>query len=333
MAKSTRHQHIVPRAYLRGFADAGNQVVVWRRGQQSEQRLHISNVAVRKDFYNFSMPSGAKSDALESWLGQAIESPAAPLLKALRTTTGPLDVATSDSTVLARFVAAQLLRTPTVAGHMRDIDDHLRPLLHTLEILRAAGLSAADLTAAEMAEWQAAGSRMAQAHTAAGGENSRLRTIMRTFDGFATALGGRRWSVLATSDHLLITGDAPVVTLSPFETGWRGLLPPGAPVLMPITPSRLLVGEEHPLSKEHILRPEFAFAVNRQIAVNADDAIIKAPGTDWPTYLSLAPARPRLPSPKITMNPSAGVPQQITYPAISDPAVSDLLQQLDADAE
>ncbi|TCO33053.1 uncharacterized protein DUF4238 [Kribbella steppae] len=329
MAKSTQHQHVVPRAYLRGFADATKHVVVWRRGQHPEHRLHISNVAVRKGFYSFSMPGGAKSDGIEAWLDRSIESPAAPVLKALCATTGPLQ-GSGEAGVLARFVAAQLLRTPTVAGHMRDIDEHLRPFLFTLELLKAEGLNAADLSAAEMYQWQMAGRQMAETHGTLGDENSRLRTIMRTFDGFAAALSCRSWTVLAATDDLLITGDAPVATLNPLQSGWKGLLPAGAPVLMPITPTRLLVGEEHPLGQDHILRPELARAVNEEVAANADDAIIKAPSSSWPTYLDLASAPPKLPPPNITMEPSQAPPTQLTYPAISDPTVKDLLKQLGA---
>ncbi|MFI6833715.1 DUF4238 domain-containing protein [Kribbella sp. NPDC050241] len=236
----------------------------------------------------------------------------------------------AEAGVLARFVAAQLLRTPTMAGHMHDIDEHLRPFLFTLELLKAEGLNAADLSAAEMYQWQMAGTQMAETHSTPVDENSRLRTIMRTFDGFATALSGRSWTVLAATDDLLITGDAPVVTLKPLQSGWKGLLPPGAPVLMPITPTRLLVGEENPLGQDDVLRPQLARAVNEEVAANADDAIIKAPSSTWPTYLDLASARPKLPPPKITIEASQAPPTQLTYPAISDPTVKDLLKQLGA---
>ncbi len=244
----------------------------------------------------------------------------------LRAASGPFRGGTADLVSLTRFVAAQLLRTPTVAAYMGDIDDHIRPIAYTMELLKQAGLSAADLTEAELDDWRQSGQRMADEHATSGDRESRLRTIMRKFVEFADELSARQWATLVSDDPLLITGDAPVATLNPTGVGWQGLLPPGAPVLMPLTPTRLLVGEEVALSGDVVLTPELARAVNDQIALNVDDALIKEPSAAWPSYLDLRPSRPRLPAPRITMTKSDAAPTPLVYP-VTDPAVGQLLKK------
>ena len=329
MAKNKEHQHVVPKAYLRGFANADEEVSVRRRGEKQTKLLHINNVAVRSGFYNFVDLAGQQTDTLENWFDTDIESPAAPVLKSLRAASGPFRGGTADLVSLTRFVAAQLLRTPTVAAYMGDIDDHIRPIAYTMELLKQAGLSAADLTEAELDDWRQSGQRMADEHATSGDRESRLRTIMRKFVEFADELSARQWATLVSDDPLLITGDAPVATLNPTGVGWQGLLPPGAPVLMPLTPTRLLVGEEVALSGDVVLTPELARAVNDQIALNVDDALIKEPSAAWPSYLDLRPSRPRLPAPRITMTKSDAAPTPLVYP-VTDPAVGQLLRKLGA---
>ena len=67
--KPTRRSHVVPRAYLQGFADGKNQLTCLRRDKSSQYALSTSDASVIRDFY--ALPGHpVRIDAFEQTLGR-----------------------------------------------------------------------------------------------------------------------------------------------------------------------------------------------------------------------------------------------------------------------
>lgn len=175
---------------------------------------------------------------------------------------------------------------------------------------------------------------------------SRLRTIARKFDEFATEFATWHWTLSSTNgvrqqaghdtggDCWLITADAPVATISFEPGGWHGILPEGSPLFMPVSPTHLLIAEKHPLGEPlERVTPELAWLVNRRLSAEAYESIFVHPSLEWPADLSFARERPTLPTPTVTWGRSAPEVQPTfpaKYPPLRDLTVAALLKTLGA---
>jgi hypothetical protein len=160
---------------------------------------------------------------------------------------------------------------------------------------------------------------------------SLLRTFLREFVKTKETMTAWRWSVAVSPEPLLIISDAPVATLN-LEPGWHGILPPGSPACMPLSPRHLLVGEPNPLGPHlTVLTTELARMVNERVTAEAHNAIYTTPERPWPSYLHLGPTPPTLPPANITWSdgdPGAPSTFPASYPEISDPKVAALIHDL-----
>lgn len=320
-----RH-HTVPKVYLRGFAEDGRVDVRRRSGET--RCLALDSVAVRTDFYNFRTSTGVKVGSVEQWFANHIEGPVGTVLGRLRRGENP---APGDVATLAAFVSAQLLRTVTTASRMEQIDDHLRPLLILIEVCKQQRIDMMTLSADQRAHLlRLAREASAPYFSAEDDRRSRLRTLLREADKIASQLSSWHWAVLASDNPVLITGDAPAVTIQT-EDGWRGVLPAGSPVYLPLSPTRLLIGERVKLSDEQHLSAQLATAVNHAVAAEANDAIMTAPSVGWPSDIHLSRHRPTLPEPRVTLSRSNGQSTlPATYPTVASPQIRSLLRELEA---
>lgn len=154
--------------------------------------------------------------------------------------------------------------------------------------------------------------------------------FLREFDRLSTLLADWKWSVLtsASTTVALITSDAPVAVLPGSAGGWRGILPAGSQVFIPINSRQLILGEPHPLGGGDQLDVDLVRAVNAQLAVEAYDAVFADPSRDWPDLPTLTSTRPHVPTPT-TVTWSRGDEQTktfpVTYPEIADSSVQQLI--------
>lgn len=328
--KLKKHQHVVPRAYLRGWADTEDHVAVLDRGSADPQRFSVSNSAVRNRFYNFAGADGAETDVVENWLDKHIEAPVGETLKALRAGAGIGDV--NKATVI-NFTVAQLVRTPTVFAFMEHFDEHLGAMFVLMEAAKNGGFDLLALSDADRDRYlafarRAWAARQDERDTRA----SKLRTMVRKLDEVSTQVTAWHWSVLASLEPVLISGDSPVVTLNPTGYDWSGLIPDGSPLWMPLSPTLLLVAEPvKPLGAQSGFNGELAEFVTGALARQADRALFNAPGLAWPPGLVFPAQKPTLPEPTVTWSrPDGPTTFPATYPPVASAAVEALLKELGA---
>lgn len=327
--KLKKHHHVVPRSYLKGWADDAKHVAVLERGQAAARRLPVSHAAVRSSFYNFLEDTGGQSDAVEEWFGKHVESPMGPVLRQLRQGVAPREV---DEPAIRTFAVTQLVRTPTVFAYMAQLDTHLGPLLLFAEACKTAGVNPADLEAPAR-ERLIVAAREAWEGTVTGDDRaSHLRTMARQLDELAVRVESWHVTVLQSPRPALITSDAPVATLNMREPGWGGLLPSDSPLLMPLSPTQLLLLDPvRPLTSNRDLSVDLARVVNTRLAAQADRAIFNHPALSWPANVVLPAQRPGLPSPTTTWGRFEGKPTlPAQFPVPASAAVAELLEALNA---
>ena len=330
MTKVKKHQHVVPRAYLRGWADTEDHVAVLDRGSAGPRRFSVSNSAVRKRFYNFAGADGVETDVVENWLGKHIEAPVGETLKALRAGAGIGDV--NKETVI-NFTVAQLVRTPTVFAFMEHFDEHLGATMLLVHAAKSGGFDLLALSDADRDRYLAVAKRAwAARRDERDTRASKLRTMARKLDEVSTLVSSWHWSVLTSPEPILISGDSPVVTLSPTGYDWSGLIPDGSPLWMPLSPIMLLVAEPvKPLGSQLVLSGELAEFVLSALARQADRALFNAPGRPWPSGLVFPAQKPTLPEPRVTWSKADGrATFPATYPPVASAVVDALLRELGA---
>ena len=104
-AIDTMGLHYVPKLYLRGFANHDGRLWTFDRAERRHYCSTINKVAQQSKFY---------SDELERTFCSEVETPAAPVLRAIREKE---QVDSNGKEVVARYLAAQLKRVP--AGKQR----------------------------------------------------------------------------------------------------------------------------------------------------------------------------------------------------------------------
>lgn len=322
MNRLKRHNHTVARVLLKGFAH--NSLVRMLRRDGTDRSIPVARAAVGYDFYLFNK-EGNKTDAVENWFDTQVESPMGALLPRLRQGVQP---ATSDVPALAKFVAASLLRTESVRSYMEQIDAHTGPVLLVSEAWKQEGIQPEDLAESDVARWleiaAEAYQKMEQPLDEA--RRSRLRTMLRHYDVLTQRLKGWSWTVTTTDSPIFITGDAPVVAFDIESEGFHGIIPPGSPVFMPVSPRSLLVGEEHPLSPGRLLDPKLASLINMALAREAHGAIFCHPSTPLPKNFKLPAHAPTLNAPRVTIarsDPGTSPTFPATYPNVGDSTVAD----------
>jgi len=97
--------HYVPKLYLRGFANRDERLWAFDRAARRCFWSTIDNVAQQSKFY---------SDELEQIFCSEVETPAAPVFRAIRERDG---IDSNGKEIIARYLAAQLKRVP--AGKQR----------------------------------------------------------------------------------------------------------------------------------------------------------------------------------------------------------------------
>ena len=189
--------HIVPRAYLRGFADDDERIALRMVEGGDQVVTSINNAAVRKAFYRRTRPDGTPIDDIE-WAMSRLESHVAPLLRELE---DRWPLAYGDKAILAEFAALQLVRSPRWrAWHDQFVDKTVD------EWRRGEGLpeSAVEASDDELHRW------IERAANQIRGDTQRHVKMLALLGKLASILGSMNWTLLRFERPLVATSDHPV---------------------------------------------------------------------------------------------------------------------------
>lgn len=324
MPRRKRH-HTVTRALLEGFARGGQVVVRSRSGK--EFSLAIGSATVANDFYSF-LSEGEHDDAVEDWLSRDVESAFATLLPSLRAGKQPLQ---QERPVIARFLATALVRTKTARSYMRQIDKRVAGSVLLQMVAPRMGWDLTRMSPARIEHlrrlcnevWDEYPSKPDIVLTD-------LRVMVHQSHRIEKVLGAYAWSVLQSPGPHFLIGDTPAVVLDGQRKGWRGVLPDGATIFLPLSPFKVLIGEPHSFGRS-FASSEAVTAVNALTVRDSFSDVLRHPETPWPAGLLLGPVPPSLPIPSVTYSrsPLATKPTfPYTYPEVNDAGVAALLEHL-----
>lgn len=289
-----KDNHYVPGSYLRRWAGADGRLSAYRLlvshpGVRAWDRKSPSGVAKLQHLYTRVL-AGSETDEIERWLDAGFESPAQGVID--RVVCGAR-LSVEDYEVLARFVAAQDVRTPA-----RLIEVLKRGEAHVSEILQ----DTVERSVREIeAIYRAGGSIKGTSAVVDHGLPARVRiehgqddstsrigiemvvgrqywlfSIRRLLTATLKHLQSHRWTVLRSPRGMQwLTSDDPVIKLNwhdsenhDFQGGWGS---PGTEIMLPLDPMHLLytrIGSRPP-TRGTVLNAEEAQRIQRLIIQHA----------------------------------------------------------------
>lgn len=202
--------HVVPRFFLRRFADDEDRVTVAHRDQPSRTfTANIAKVLVAKKFYDCPIDGAPNVWWLESLLSD-LERVAKPALD--RIDAGIFPPEGNDREVLRTFVAACLVRGHRVRDMLphawkANLDSPFRSREELRTLFRQAGLQEPSDSEADriIADSHEAAKTRPPIPDHAGAQVTPVLT-----DGVSMHLQSRTWHLLRFPEPVLLTGDAPV---------------------------------------------------------------------------------------------------------------------------
>jgi hypothetical protein len=330
-ANTAKEHHLVPRYWLRAFAEDGHVLGRWRGG--AEHRTPVRRAAVARHFNTDPLAEGERRVALETYLDRHVDGPCAPVLRALREGQWPLDGA--QYAVALDALAWQVVRTQAFRSFDEQVGRHLFPVLWAQE---AVGYCeerlGRPLPEAERLEvfWTAV--RMAPDPSLNADPRSALRAMIRAFERTRDLLAapGRRLVLLRSAEPLLVLADSGVALRR--KDGTFGLTPPLLPetieVFAPLSPTCLLISTPRAHYRPHQgLTRKIAAKVNAGAAAWCQDALYRLPSMPWPSRLELASASLEVRPPRLSAAPSQQPPGPApTHSEIGHEELRAIMEQL-----
>lgn len=329
-ANTSREHHLVPKYWLRAFAEDGHVRGRWRSG--AEHRTPVRRAAVGRDFNTDPLAEGERRVALETYLDRHVDGPCAPVLRALREGQWPLDEA--EYAVALDALAWQVVRTQTFRSFDEQVGQHLFPALWAVEALgfceEELGRPLSDGERMEVF-WTAI--RTAPGPWLVADPRSALRVMIRAFERTRDVLAapGRQLVVLRSAVPMLLLGDSGVALRR--KDGTFGITPPLLPerveVFAPLSPTCLLIStpRAHYLPHQGLTR-KIAAKANAGAAAWCQDAVYRLPSMSWPSRLRLTSAPLEVRPPRLTAAPTQPPGPAPAHPEIRDGELRAILEQL-----
>ena len=195
-----QHSHIVPRAYLRGFAD-GERIQMHRVGTDINKPISIRAAAVRTNAYKRTRPNGDVIYDVEWSLSQA-EGKALPLIKKIAKRE-LWDLDDEQKGIVGGFVALQLLRVP------RWMNWYSNVIANTHEQLRGRDITSPGGVVLPPVSVERAGYEVRDTFQ---GDTGRLLRMMHSVNELAGPIfAAMHWTLIEFDDHAIAVSDHPVV--------------------------------------------------------------------------------------------------------------------------
>jgi hypothetical protein len=272
--------------YLRGFADDDDLVWVFDRQNNTYVHQGVLNTAVKKDFYTVAGPDGQKTDAVETMMANAVESPMKRIIE--RLDKKKVTWESEAHAVLVIFVALLRTRNPAFDRDQNEFIEQFHrwwaKATHpsaeaTEESLRKyeqeTGEDMAEVSAQEMFEMI----RDDQYEIKNPRQNN-VKMMMSLALDIAKALFRLDWEILsAPKDTSFITCDNPFTVVPPpgFDASEEsyGILTPGASTVVPLSrKTAILFYGEGKRIRGAVVRKDFLRNVNIVVAANSERFVI-----------------------------------------------------------
>lgn len=326
----SREHHLVPKYWLRAFAEDGHVLGRWRSG--AEHRTPVRRAAVGRDFNTDPLAEGERRVALETYLDHHVDAPCAPVLSAVREGRGPLDEA--QRALVLDALAWQVVRTQTFRSFDEQVGQQLFPALWAVEAVgfceEELGRSLSDGERMEVF-WTAVGT--APGPSVVSDPRAALRVMIRSFERARDVLAapGRQLVVLRSAEPMLVLGDSGVALRR--KDGTFGLTPPLLPetveVFAPLSPTCLLIStpRAHYRPQQGLTR-RIAAKANAGAAGWCQDAVYRPSSMPWPSRLQLPGAPLVVRPPRLTAAPTQQQPGPApAHPEMRRSELRDLLDQ------
>lgn len=242
---SVKRQHYVPRAYLRRFTDANDQLPCFDLDSLKSFGTAVENAAVGSRYYDLEFDD--ETFSLESWLTE-IENAANPVIdRLIGDPRGIADLGSADEFALARYVAAQFFRVPafrdwneqTTQKILADIQDMAKKSLFNGVLGKMSQADAEEI----WASWKQNPDHWWFGENESTPDVVVVADMLAETQGWANLLRAKPWQIgkVPARSHLY-TSDNPV---TPFLTPVRPWWEPGGMASLaywiPLSPDTLLV--------------------------------------------------------------------------------------------
>ncbi|SDQ55221.1 Protein of unknown function [Pseudomonas sp. UC 17F4] len=269
---TTKRQHFVPQAYLKGFSEVEGEPFIWaydKREGRRRKRDSVKAFGYLDYYYEQETESGERdSDSMEKTLSRTVDNELPSLIKKLRITPGTTpNITDEEKGKLAYFIGLTLTRGPS----FRDGINNLYSQIANIEISHLAqhderlrkALSD-NLTKVEAKPWVS------------------LRPMLEVAHQVAQSILGKNWQFFQAADSVpFLTSDNPVVI------GGKQIVGPCSPfaeLLIPLRKDLALVCTHHgtkpieafkqsPIQTRHFNRGIVRAAKDRVFSCTNSDAI------------------------------------------------------------
>ncbi|MFD8375328.1 DUF4238 domain-containing protein [Streptomyces sp. NPDC059688] len=330
-AKQAKEHHLVPKFWLRAFAEDGHLRQRLRDGR--EYCTPVKSAAKSPNFNTDPLARGEPRVALETYLADRVDDQAARAMRLIRRGVWPLSA--DDHDHLVRALGWQLVRTSMFRSWNAQVGARLTPVVYGHQMVVAIQERLGrHLTEDEGVAlfWEAY--RRAPEPKVFSDPQQHLRAPLQ---GLAYALdyltsSGRQLVLLEAARPTLVLGDTGVIIRR--TSGTYSIRPPLLPaaseMFAPISPTHLLISTRTPQRyQDGVLTSALAQQANKGAASWCQAAVYRLPSMRWPRYLRLDPQPRRIPAPRIApARPSTGQDEGPAYrPVLTDPALLRLWQQ------
>ena len=243
---NARRQHYVPRFYLKAFANPDGRVRVSDLQESREFATSLDNAAVQSGFYD--VKAGDRVYSAEDWLGE-LESSAAMVLQLLLDNPSALLTLTSDQeNTLARFVAAQIVRTPAKQQELNQViekmvsqTEDIAKNFFTNQFGKTRGL-------AKFREWIRLPPHERYGQKEPNQPSASTNFLLSEVQGFANLLRGAPWRIgITKGNRRLYASDNPASRyMRPIRPWWETGAFSAFDYFLPLAPELLLKIERRP---------------------------------------------------------------------------------------
>jgi hypothetical protein len=275
--RRNRH-HFLARHLLAHFAAPDGLLHVYdRRLGWTERRDLPKNLAVERFLYapesDYGVSGDPKDDAVERWLADEIDGPAAEPIKALAGGAALTDLSDNDHHAIADFLALLDLRTPAIRDLLvplfaKAAEDETSDVKRTQKQLRRRGVHVTQ------GEIRRVNRRKRSEITSGVAKPGWLHYLQDTRQIARINVKARRWSIVQTVPGVeFITSDLGIAKslLGPFEpASWEpGTLLGRAHWIVPISPERAIAITPAPFPEDPVSSRELVRRTNRQLISDA----------------------------------------------------------------